>query len=335
MIKKFIFLVFKNNYRLAALGNFGKSTKYKDILLISLGGRFKSILGKILYFFKIGNFISIDGDPILDDQNLSINLWFTGTSLKILKEYRHLNNNFVNMSNPIISREKRLFQIYPIIKKNFKINKKPKIIFMGKIFFQPENSNFINLEILKKNKNRIKNDFSLIDKNKFWSELGEYKDDYSRFENYKIFKTYLREQLILEISKNFKNHFSIFGEDKKNIGLDFLKPIYDEKKINEIYNGNICVDTGSILGSLSLHPRSIKILENGGLLIQAKQEDSRVIWEEMHERIVFNNIDSLLEGIENNLSNSKLCNETLGMLFEKFRDSKKKIRDSIKKSLFN
>lgn len=335
MFKKVVFLVFRNNYRFAALGNFGKSTKYGDLLLISLGGRFKSILGKILYFFKIGNFISIDGDPIFDHQNLSINLWLTGTSLKILKQYRHLNNNFVNMNNPVIRKEKKLFQIYPIIKKKFIISKKPKIIFMGKISFQPSNSSFINQEILKKNQYSIKNDFSLIDKNEFWSALGECKDEYHKFENYKIFKTYLREQLILEISKNFKNHFSIFGEDKKNIGLDFLKSTYDPKKINDIYNGNICIDTGSILGSLSLHPRSIKIIESGGLLIQAKQEDSKIIWEEMHERIVFNNITSLLEGIEKNLSNLNLCNETLSMLFEKFSDSKKKIEENIKKSLLN
>ena len=88
IIKKLIFLVFRNNYRKAALGNFGKSAKYNDILLISLGGRFKSIIGKIIFFFKLGKFISIDGDPVLTDKNSSINLWYTGTTLKILKQYR-------------------------------------------------------------------------------------------------------------------------------------------------------------------------------------------------------------------------------------------------------
>ena len=36
--KKIVFLVFGSNHRISALGNFGKSKMYKDILLISLGG---------------------------------------------------------------------------------------------------------------------------------------------------------------------------------------------------------------------------------------------------------------------------------------------------------
>ena len=108
MFKKIIFLVFKNNYRFNALGNFAKTSKYEDILLISLGGRFKSFIGKILYFFRLGKFISIDGDPILNDEKLSINFWFTGTSLKISKNSKHLKNNFVNMSNPVIGDEKNI-----------------------------------------------------------------------------------------------------------------------------------------------------------------------------------------------------------------------------------
>ena len=44
--KKTIFLIFKSNHRYSALGNFGKSKIYGNISLISLGGRFKSIIGK-------------------------------------------------------------------------------------------------------------------------------------------------------------------------------------------------------------------------------------------------------------------------------------------------
>ena len=335
MIRKLIFLVFRNNYRIAALGNFGKSTKYDDILVISFGGRLKSIIGKVLFFFKLGKFISIDGDPLLNNENLSINLWYTGTSLKISKQFRHLNNNFVNMNNPIIKKEQKLFQIYPIIKKNYKINKKIKIIFMGKIFFQSENSSFINSKILKKSQKKIMNDFSLIDKKNFWSELNCPQEDIIRFESYKIFKTYLRERIIIEINKNFKNYFDVYGEDKKQIGLEFLSPIYNAKKVKEIYKGNICIDTGSILGSLSLHPRSIQIIESGGLLIQSKQEDSDLIWGQMSDKVVFNNINILLEELEKYLLDPKKCNETLEMIFRNFSDSKIKIKQILNKSLFD
>ena len=48
-LKKIVFLVFGTDHRHTALGNFAKSKIYKEILLISLGGRFKSIIGKILF----------------------------------------------------------------------------------------------------------------------------------------------------------------------------------------------------------------------------------------------------------------------------------------------
>ena len=215
------------------------------------------------------------------------------------------------------------------------MNQKPKIIFMGKLFYKPGNSNLINSEILMKNRSEIINNFSLIDDYKFWNKMNNPQDNMLKFENYKILKTYLREQIILSLKRKFKNSFSIYGEDNKQIGIDFSKPIYDEKKIKKIYKGNICIDTGSILGSLSLHPRSIQIIESGGLLIQAKQHDSDTIWGELSERVVFNNLNSLVETLEKYLLDTKMCDETLNMLFEKFKDSKKRISINLKKSLFN
>ena len=37
-------------------------------------------------------------------------------------------------------------------------------------------------------------------------------------------------------------------------------------KIQSLYNGNICLDLGSSSGSLTLYPRSIEIIESGGLI---------------------------------------------------------------------
>jgi hypothetical protein len=335
MIRKLIFLVFRNNHRFNALGNFAKSARYGDILLIVLGGPIKSIVGKILYYFKLGKFISIDGDPFLFDEKCSINLWLGGTSMKISKKYKDLNNNFVNMENPLFVKEKKLFRIYPILKKNYKINKKPKIIFMGKIFFKPGKPDLINPEVLKKNQKEIMNNFSLIDDYKFWSKINKYQDDLLKFENYKIIKTFLREQIIIEINKKFGKYFSVYGECYKEIGIEFLNPIYSNKKIVNINKGNICLDTGSILGSSSIYPRSIQIIESGGLLVQSKQSDSEFTWGGMTEKIVFNKIDNLLESLENYLSNEKMCNETLNMLFEKFSDSEIKMYKNFNKSLFN
>ena len=65
----------------------------------------------------------------------------------------------------------------------------------------------ISSEVLKQNQKKIIDNFSLIDNKNFWSQLDFAKDDVHRFENYKVFKTYLREQIILEINKNFKKIF--------------------------------------------------------------------------------------------------------------------------------
>ena len=205
---------------------------------------------------------------------------------------------------------------------------------MGNISLQPGNSKLISSEVLKQNQKKIIDNFSLIDNKNFWSQLDFAKDDVHRFENYKVFKTYLREQIILEINKNFKKFFFVYGEDKKNIGIKFLKPNFKPNKIKEIYKGNICIDTGSILGSLSLHPRSIQIIESGGLIVQSRQEDANSIWGSMEEKVVFNNISILIEELEKYLTNPKKCNETLEMIFQNFSDSKSKIKESLNK-LFN
>ena len=331
MFKNIIFLIFKSNYRFYALGNFGKTKKYLDYKIISLGGRFKSILGIILYYLNIGKFISIDGNPFLKNKKNSINIWFTGTTLKILNEFRNYENNFVNMYNPVIFKESKIFQIYPLIKRKKFFKKNPKIIFMGKIFFKPD-ENLIKSSYLQENKNKILKNFGLIDDRKFWDKNYEDENIDQLFEKYKIVKTYLREQIILHVSKNFKKQFCIYGEDKKNIGINFFDSVYDNKKVEKIYEGNICIDTGSVLGSLSLHPRSIKILESNGLLIQAQQKDCKEIWGSLNKKIIFNNIDDFLNAIDLMLSNKGVFNENLNLIYKKFSNSEKKIAQSLSKA---
>ena len=55
--------------------------------------------------------------------------------LKIPKKFTSMKNNFVNITNPILGSNEKVFQIYPIVKKLWKLKKNPKIIYMGKFFF--------------------------------------------------------------------------------------------------------------------------------------------------------------------------------------------------------
>ena len=104
-------------------------------------------------------------------------------------------------------------------------------------------------------------------------------------------------------------------------------------KIKKIYKGNICIDTGSITGSISLHPRSIQIIESGGLLLQAKQEDSQKIWGDLSNEIVSNNIEKILSDIDQYLSDDNKSNNILKKLFNKFYNSEEKINFLLKNVL--
>ena len=103
--------------------------------------------------------------------------------------------------------------------------------------------------------------------------------------------------------------------------------------IKKIYEGNICIDTGSAMGSLSLHPRSLTILESNGLLIQSKQVDSSDIWGDLNEKIVFNNIESFLNGIDLVLTDQNKFNEYLDAIYEKFKKSEHKTYEVLKENL--
>ena len=332
--KKYIFLIFRNDFRKATVGNFGKSNSYGNINLISLSGRIKSIFGRILYFLKLGKFISVDGDPFLEDEKNSINIWFGGTSLKITKRFQNSKNNYVNINNPIIEKEKKLFQIYPIIPSGNQIRNDRKIIFMGKIFFQPQNGDLLSQEELSNCKDSLLNDFSLIDNLDFWKRFKKPYNNEVKFQNYKILKTFLREKIILEINKNFRNNFLVYGQSIKDSDIKFINPIFNLNEVKKIYKGNLCIDTGSIAGSLSLYPRSIQILESGGLLLQTKQFDSKNIWDNLYKKIVSNNLEKILSDLDNFLSNTKKCNDALMSIENRFIDSKKNIGESLKRIFY-
>ena len=205
---------------------------------------------------------------------------------------------------------------------------------MGKIFFQPKNDDFLSQEELNNCKDNLLSDFSLLDNLDFWSKFKKQNNDIIRFENYRILKTFLREKVILEIIENFKDNFLIYGQNMKDNDIKFMNPVFNVNKVKKIYKGNICLDTGSIMGSLSLYPRSIQILESGGLLLQTKQTDSQQIWGDLSEKIISSNLENLLSQLDNFLSSTKKCNETLDLLETKFSDSKKDIEVSLKKIFY-
>ena len=88
------------------------------------------------------------------------------------------------------------------------------------------------------------------------------------------------------------------------------------------------------MGSLSLYPRSIQIIESGGLLLQTQQTDSKNIWDNLSQKIISNNIEKLLTDLESFLSSTKKCNDTLEQIETKFKNSKKDTEVLLKKIFY-
>ena len=78
-----------------------------------------------------------------------------------------------------------------------------------------------------------------------------------------------------------------------------------------------------------MYPRSIQIIESGGLILQSVQHDTKKIWGNLANKISFNN-SADLNKIANKLLNSKVyCNELLKEIFEIFKYSNKSIENNL------
>jgi len=123
----------------------------------------------------------------------------------------------------------------------------------------------------------------------------------------------------------------LIGNDWRKYDLKSSNSNYDLKFTKNIYNGNICLDTGSIEGSSSLYPRSIQIIESGGLILQSKQKDSKKIWNNLEKKILFNSISDGINLINKYLDNTKKSNDMINNINKNFQFAKKNIEKNLNK----
>ena len=326
-----VFFSFKHRYREKDLNNFLATRIYGKYFILNLGGPFKHIFAKILMFLKIGKAISCDGRPLIPDKSKGINFWLRGITLNIPNDFKKLNNNFVHIYNPLFE-ENKVFQIYPIKIKKTLIQKDLKIIYISRV---NNDTNFEEKSIWEKYKKELIENFSLIDNKNFWGKI--FQNDSSKIKNfnlYKKIKLLLRYEIIKNLKKTFNKKLILVGDDWKSLSFDIYPSNYYMKQINKLYSGNICLDLGSIEGSMSLYSRPNRIIESGGLIIQSIQKDSKDIWKNLRNKILFNNIPELMSLVEELLNNRKYCSTLLQEIFENFRHSEKSIEKSLDK-IFN
>ena len=316
---KIIYFAFKHRYRFKDLNNFLHSRVYGKYLLINLAGPLKHWLALILIKFKIGIPISCDGRPLLDEKTRGLNFFIRGTNLNIPTNFRLLTNNIVSISHPLLD-NKDVFQVYPLDIKKTRINNNPKIIFMSSI-----NIDIIDKEkkIWIKYKEAILKDFTIIDQINFWKECLPNEEIKFINKNYRVVKLFLRFEIIKHLKEKFKENFILIGSDWNKYDIESLPSNYNIKKNNNIYKGNICLDTGSLEGSSSLYSRSNQIIESGGLIIQCSQIDSKKQWKDLSNKILFQNFLSLDSVIQKLLNDNIYSNKILDDIYCNFLYSNK------------
>ena len=328
---RLVFFSFRHRYRRKELNNFLANRIYGKYFILNLSGPFKYFIAKILVFLKIGKAISCDAKPLIPDKTKGINLWMRGTNLDIPNDLKKLNNNFVTIDNPFIQNQK-IFRLYPINIKKTHIQDDLKIIHMSRINIDTtaEEKN-----IWDKYKDLLIEDFALVDNKDFLKKISlNLNDEIRMFNLYKKLKLLLRFEIIENLKKVFNKKLNLFGDDWIMFPFNSLPSNYNIREIKKIYKGNICLDLGSIEGSISLYPRSIQIIESGGLIIQSIQSDSKKVWKNIHNKILFNNLSDLISLVEKLLDNKKYCFTLLQEISENFRHSDKSIEKNLDK-IFN
>ncbi len=319
--KKIIFFIFRYKFRQLALNNLCKNKKIGDYYTINLSGPLLSWFGFLLYklnLFKNFKFVSCDGWPFLFNQKNSINIWFGGTELKISNEFKDFKNNYVTAST-IFTPTDRLIQFYPSYLIKVKKFDDPKIVIAMSI---RSDGDKISMNLWKKNKDTIIKNISILENKNFW-EMGEI-NNLSVNEKHKIYmniKSLVRLELLKVIRENFKEKCILIGDDIKKIYPEAIKSNFKKGFLQSFYKGNICIDFLAKDGEQALYPRSIEIIENGGILTQVKSNYSKQLFEIYEKDLIFNEYNEMLEVLSKLLNNNNL--EQISNFFQsKFRINK-------------
>ena len=242
-----------------------------------------------------------------------------------IKLQKNNTKNFVNMKNVFHDKDK-IFQIYPINIKKFKSLENKKIVYVSS--YEIRNAEYSE-KIWDEIKFKCLEKFNYFDQRDFWNEKKQKNlDDHTKFLIYRDLKNFQRKQLIQEILKTYPDQFELYGTNWDFKGNSKISEINHEKA-KRLYNGNICLDLGSKCGSLTLYPRSIDIIENGGLLLQLKQTDGENIFGKYLDEFTFNNFEKLNFKIEKISKDKEYFNELMLKQLELFKDSKEKIENQM------
>ncbi len=309
---KFIFFIFKSRYRRLALNNFLYSKNFYPYRIVNLSGPILSFFGYLIYLFNFSKkmkFISCDAYPFLKKKESGINIWLGGTNFKIMEKYKTFNNNFVTASTIFTGRNNKI-QLYPCNLTKKISFEEPKIIIAMKILKKHDHE---IMSIWEEKKDVLLKNLDKINDENFWDFLDLNYNNKRKQNIYVGLKDLIRINLVKKIKDNFGDRCVVIGNEWKNIIKDSLESNFEENYLKRIYKGNICVDFLAKDGDEVLYPRSIQIIESGGVLIQARNFDSTNFFPDFADLITFNSDDELIELLKKSLNS-----QTLSNLYKKF-----------------
>ena len=324
---KIIYFAFKNRYRKKDLNNFLKTRKYGNFFVINFSGPLKHYFAKFLNIINIGKAISCDGRPLIPNKKKGYNFYMRGTNLNIPSNLITYDNNIVTIKHTLLQ-NKNIFQIYPIDLDKNKIKKNLKIVYVSSINLEFETG---KKKFWEENKEKILEDFTIIDNKKFLVSKLNDKNLYEINSYYRAIKSYLRFEIVSYLKKKLKEKFLLIGDDWKKYSFDALNSNYNIKQNKKIYKENICLDLGCIEGSSSFYSRSNQIIESGGLIIQSKQMDGIEKWGQLSKDIIFKDFNSLNFIIDKILNNNHNANKILTKIFDHFLNSHINLEKTLKK----
>ena len=119
-------------------------------------------------------------------------------------------------------------------------------------------------------------------------------------------KSSFRLELIKILKENFKERCVLIGSELKELYPDAVDSKFEKKFSKKHYKGNLCVDFLAKDGEEALYPRSIEIIESGGILVQTRTKDSKKLYENFANEITFNNDKEMITNLKNLINNSNL-----------------------------
>ena len=168
-----------------------------------------------------------------------------------------------------------------------------------------------------------------MDKQIFWrNSLTKKLNDEKKFLVYRDLKSLQRSKIIENIYKNNSHNISLFGQNWNRIINKKFDNI-NHNELKKLYKDNICLDLGSKCGSLTLYPRSIQIIENGGLLLQLKQSDSQIIFGKYEKLFTFTSFKDLNLKLKRLLNDTNYYYRLVNKQFHIFKNSYKKIEKQL------